>query len=915
MAPGVSQSFERSLGYTTLNFSSPRFLGKTCVGSLQFVGLPGAVNVSENAAAGSRVFTFTVTPASSVLQYGFPYIINSDPLTKAFRIDASSGVYTVVTTGNPTLDYETAPNSFNLQIYAKDTNGFTDLKILSIQLLDVNEPPIFLDNMQTQDVVIYINEGTAVGMVYQIQASDPESTKSTLRYSLAPASAPFSVSTTGSVSPTKVLNYETDPHSYTLNIGVSDPQGLFVNGTLIININNINDEFPYFTTTQTVYNIPEEQNPGTIVANVTAQDPDSVGFLGSLVYSIKTPNVYFTINPNTGVIQIARTIDREADPFRLNPSISLLIGVQDSPEPVHTNQTLLTFIIGDLNDNPPTCEQYAFSVSIPETEAVGALIFDARDAGKCKDIDVEAPNNLFNFTGLAGLGTNQRFNMVPAGSGTIMLNGDLNFEDPNNIAVGNEYTLTVRMQDIAFPYYTKFLYIYVKTLPVNEFPPVFNSTSYTFNVSELSPPSSKIGQVYATDKDYPFIGITYSIVQGGSTLGSSDIFWIDPSTGNIQLITFTDYETTPKYIFVVQAADPGLKISTASVTVNIIEANDEKPICVPNSYSLSVPVTQAVGTNIQNFKLLCTDRDSGPTSFRYFINSGNINNHFTFSPSAGTNVTRLTLGAQFDYTNGLDQVWDYKLLVYITDDNLLGAATRASTGLIQTGTVTLNIHVFIPGLTTVITTTTPSVTYVTRKENVFSPAAWYVPFVIALGCCLLLGLLGYLAYVLSRCIRCPPRTKADTEPLIENIEKKKNIKQDVIWEMTKLNTVFDGEATDPITGKVYEYNSKSGARRWKDTKQMIEPARVEPVVQKAPTPAGKTAEGKGRSGTPQKTEPGAAGTDQKPAQEMGPPKPHEGSTEAAGPETTKPSEMRASRSPLSLHRSPLPPRKITPQLP
>ncbi|EDM03282.1 rCG61458, partial [Rattus norvegicus] len=85
---------------------------------------------------------------------------------------------------------------------------------------------------------------------------------------------------------------------------------------------------------------------------------------------------------------------------------------------------------------------------------------------------------------------------------------------------------------------------------------------------------------------------------------------------------------------------------------------------------MSIPVDLKVGTNIQNFKLTCTDLDSSPRSFRYSIGSGNINNHFAFSPNAGSNITRLLLASRFDYSI-LDTVRDYKLLVYVTDDNLL----------------------------------------------------------------------------------------------------------------------------------------------------------------------------------------------------------------------------------------------------
>ncbi|KAE8616289.1 hypothetical protein XENTR_v10008767 [Xenopus tropicalis] len=729
-------------------------------GTVTFKGLPNLANVLENQPAGTTVFTFNVTSTSTV-NSGFPYIINTSPITKAFELGVILPTVNVVLTGNPVLDFETTPNSFNLQIYVEDSTGATDLQILTIQLINVNEPPVFLDNLANQAVVIYIQEGTAAGTIYQINAIDPEDASNTLKYSLTPTSAPFTVSSTGTVISTKVFNYETDPTSYSLVVQVTDPKGLSANGSLIVYITNINDETPYFIGTTSTYTIPEEQVPGTVVATVTAVDPDTDGFINTLLYSINTPTEYFTINQLTGVIQIAMLIDRDAVPLRLHPNITLEIKVQDSPSGGHSNTTLLTFIIEDLNDNPPTCVQYAYSIAVPETEPLNTLLINLSQ--DCNDIDVQPPNNLFNFTGIAGLGSNQRFQL--SSSGSIVLIGDLNFEDPNNLAVGNEYSLTVAVQDIASPYYTKYIYVYVKTIPVNEYPPVFNSSSYVFNVSELSPPGSKIGQVYATDADYPYIGITYSIVAGGSTLGATNIFWIDSNTGNLQLVNYADYETTPQYVFTVQATDPGSKTSTASVTVNILEANDDKPICLPNYYSLAVPVNQAVGTNIQNFKLTCTDRDSGPTSFRYFINSGNINNHFTFSPDAGSNITSLVLANPFDYASGGDTTWNYNLMVYITDDNLLSNAARA-TGLIQTGTVSLYISVYVPGLTTHTTTTTPQNVYVTQTLNVYAATAWYVPFVITLGSLLLLGLLGFLIYLLAKYCPCRGSPQPDTEMLI-----------------------------------------------------------------------------------------------------------------------------------------------------
>lgn len=56
--------------------------------------------------------------------------------------------------------------------------------------------------------------------------------------------------------------------------------------------------------------------------------------------------------------------------------------------------------------------------------------------------------------------------------------------------------------------------------------------------------------------------------------------------------------------------------------MNILEENDEKPICTPNSYFLALQVDLKVGTNIQNFKLTYTDLNCSPRSFHYSTGSG-----------------------------------------------------------------------------------------------------------------------------------------------------------------------------------------------------------------------------------------------------------------------------------------------------
>ncbi|NXR26197.1 CDHR3 protein, partial [Cinclus mexicanus] len=823
-------------------------------------GLPATSTVEENSAAGVSVYNFnvTVSPLASEGVAVLPTIVNSNPLTEAFDIESKGGLeFRVITTGNPVLDYETMPKSFDLQIFVEDTAGRTDLNILTIQVTDKNEHPVFRGNMAIQTVTIYVLEGTPPERIYQVDAADPENAN--LRYSLLPATVPFSIKESGAIFSTKEFDYEKDPHCYFLNITATDTDGLNSTKTVNINIININDESPYFTIKQRIYRIPEEQSPGTIVANITAKDPDDEGSPSRLFYSIQSSR-YFSINPDTGVLQVTGRIDRDALPLRLHPNISLIVRVEDGPSSGRASEMEITIIIDDVNDNPPECNPSAFREEANENMTPGTFLVDLRNY--CKDIDVDPSNNKFSFTGLSGFGSNN-FALESTVSGRLVMTGTIDLENPANPGV-EVYTLTVRVQDIAYPNYTSkypfyisfdsflcyIIYIYIRIKPVNEFFPVFRNLSYVFSVSEITKVGSSIGRVHATDKDWPPNVITYSIVSGAGTRDYTNIFWISPTKGDVRILARLDYETTQKHIFTVQASDQE-KSTTASVTVNVLEVNDEEPVCSPNFFSLQIPVNLAVGTNINGFRIECQDRDSDPRSFRYFIDEGNENNHFTFSPSAGSNTSRLILASRFDYESGLDTNWIYSLRVHITDDNLVSARVK-TTHLIKTGTVTLIIRV-IPNPTTA-TTTTPGFTVVTKKENLYSWSAWYVPFVITLGGLLLLGLLGYLGLLLLARLRtrCPAlKFLLLTMCIFLSVEKKKP-KKEVVVTMTKLNTIFDGEARDPVTGRIYEFNTRSGARRWKKSSELLQPVLAMQVMSSAPENSG---QGMDRAEAPSKKEP------------------------------------------------------------
>ncbi|XP_051022109.1 LOW QUALITY PROTEIN: cadherin-related family member 3 [Acomys russatus] len=784
--------------------------------AFHLIHLPATSNVAENAPPATLVHEFSVNLSVSLSPVitGFPMVINPRPFTEAFRVNRLSATnFEVVTTGKEQLDFETGPRTFDLQIYVKDDVGVTDLQVLTVQVTDVNEPPQFQGNL-AQGLNLYVVERSNPGFIYQVEAFDPEDTRrnTALRYFLISPSTNFRMSANGTLFSTTELDFEAGHKSFHLLVGVRDSGDLEASTALQVTIVNINDEIPCFTSPRRVYSIPEEVRPGTMVANITAVDPDDESFPGRLLYSITTISSFFVIDQLTGTIQVARRLDRDAGELRQNPIVSLEVLVRDRPSGGQENRIQITIIVEDINDNPATCRKFTFSIMLPERAANGTLLLDLSKF--CFDDDSEAPNNKFNFTTPSGVGSSHRFSQHPAGSGRIVLIGDLDYENPSNLASGNKYSVMIQVQDAAPPYYKNNIYISILTSPENEFPLLFDRPSYMFDVAETRPGRTRVGQVRATDADFPQRQVVYSISRGGASLQYPNIFWINPKTGELQLVTKADHETTPVYVLTVEATN-GEDWNAVTVTVNVIAENDEKPVCTPNFHFMVIPVDLKVGTNIQNFKLTCTDLDSSPGSFRYSIGSGNINSHFTFSPNAGSNVSRLLLASHFDYSS-LDEIRDYQLLVYITDDNLLSGRTKAEAH-VETGTVTLSVKV-IPHPTTIITTTPrPRITYHILRENIYSPSAWYVPFTVTLGSMVFVGLLGFLMVQLVKAIyrHCSSTTRKDKKPQTKKGDMKNVKRTVVVSESIQMDTLFDGEAVDPVTGEIYEFNSKTGARKWK----------------------------------------------------------------------------------------------------
>ncbi|EHB15593.1 Cadherin-like protein 28 [Heterocephalus glaber] len=276
----------------------------------------------------------------------------------------------------------------------------------------------------------------------------------------------------------------------------------------------------------------------------------------------------------------------------------------------------------------------------------------------------------------------------------------------------------------------------------------------------------KVGRVTATDEDHPPNCLTYKITNGD--IEAVQKFWIHPHSGMIELTTQPDYESVKQYNLTVEAVDCDRvhpRTAVATVTVDIEDENDEAPVCVPSLFKGVISNNVAAGTNVNGFKLSCHDRDSQDFEMRFEIAS---------------------------------ETWTNPLFA-------LKQFSQQRKGL----------------------------TIVYTAVNTYRSGAWYIPFTFTLLAVFCVGLVSWLCFLLWRygnimeC--CQVMAKSVSKPMPREMkyiaggrdQKEKAVtgsrskKFEVLTETIVYETVFDGEAIDPVSGNVYEYNSRTGARKWK----------------------------------------------------------------------------------------------------
>lgn len=575
--------------------------------------------------------------ASDSLSY---YILEGD-LKKVFKIDEKTGM--ISTSSN--IDREDKM-TYHLKIMAKSgvTFGFTTV---NISVLDVNDNyPIFIEDKDE----IHIPENMAVGQeVYFARATDRDSgSNRTVFYTLSynPDNM-FRISdTTGVIYLNKPISNE--PGSVvSIEVTATDNgiPALATKHVIAAIIDDVNDHTPVFDHTSYETSLLESTLVNTRFFAISASDAD-LEASGTISYTIAEGNTdgNFGVFPD-GFLYVKSPLDREDRDY-----YSLTILATDHGKPPRSSQVPVVIHVLDENDNSPQFTNTTFIFKIKENEPpdtfVGKLIATDQDIGRNAELTFSLPVAQNDFR-------------IDSRNGFIKT---LKSFDRESLALNlgqNYITLTVTVSDNGKTKLTDSVRVTIYVSDVNDNAPVFKRIPYKVEVSEGTAVGASIMRVYATDADEGLNGDIYYKLIGGDDLGH---FSLDEATGQLIIAKPLDRETADRYQLTVLAHDSGQSVrlsSTATITVDVLDENDNAPIFTNAELKVSVLETEPVNKKIIKFH--ATDADLGINrELQFSITSGNRKEAFFIDSYSG----ELFLHKQLDY----EDLTTYVLNVTATDN-------------------------------------------------------------------------------------------------------------------------------------------------------------------------------------------------------------------------------------------------------
>lgn len=528
---GNSSSKEITLPVTDLDDVPPVFTSLT------------TATVTENSGSNQVVYQATATDDLHSFSFSLGGTDASD-----FGIDGDTGE--VRLQHDP--DYE-AKASYEFEVIA--TNSASNSSKLSVTLVveNVDDTAPTITSSLTPST---IDENSGAGnVVYVITADDSADISEGVRFSVTGSDSSLVQvdEVSGAITLIGDPDYEAKS-GYSLTIVATDLANNQTTESLSLTIQNLDEQPPVITSSDTAGPIAENSDVGTPVYTIVADDSADVS--ASIAYGIAgTDADAFAVNSLTGAVSFRNSPD-----FELKSSYSILVTAVDGAG--NSSDKTVVITVSDVDDTAPVFTSGATASPIAENSGAGQVVYTAAttDAGTVK----------YSITGPdAGSFT------VDEDTGALTLDSDPDFEAKSS------YGLKIEAIDDTGN--KSRVDLFVPIINIDEIAPVFSSPATAAPVREETLANQVVYIAAVDDSADISAGVTFSIVPGAD----SAKFDIDAGTGRLRLTESPDYETQQTYTVTVRAEDGAGNQTDHTVLIPVADIDDTRP---------TIAITAAVST-------------------------------------------------------------------------------------------------------------------------------------------------------------------------------------------------------------------------------------------------------------------------------------------------------------------------------
>uniref|UniRef100_A0AAR5PBK0 Cadherin domain-containing protein n=1 Tax=Dendroctonus ponderosae TaxID=77166 RepID=A0AAR5PBK0_DENPD len=557
-----------------------------------------------------------------------------------------------------------------------------------ISVVECNRPPRFLIDGQTE-IVLRLKEGneTQIGtLLYKLRAYDADGDRLTFGVKPTADSDVIIIDSTSNNEANVYLNKLLDreeqdeyPLVLTLTDGHLGP-GNYVTQSLLILVEDVNDNIPVFRSHPSSLSIREDAPPG-VIAKLEATDADE-GPYGQVIYQ-PAPDVdksLFSVSTvgDKAIVKLIGSLDYERQTVH---QVKVLAVDRAKEGRVNTGTAVILVKVLDVEDRPPEFVRVVPISRIAENSPIGSTVLQVIAIDGDRDI-----NNRIQYS----LTTNniehaRDIFRIEKDTGKVVTAALL---DREALPLGSSsYILQITATEVGGrerppPYATTEVTVMISD--VNDETPMFKSNVYECEIAENAPKNTplmftgnSLPEVF--DYDQGINGTFQLYVKNGN-----EIFDLTPKRATneatfaikVKNSTILDFERVNVINFTIVAKEVvklNPKFSEVPVIVRILDRNDNYPEFTKSAYEVWVPENCDIGTTVAWVQAL--DDDSGvygTMGVRYTNIGGSIGNLLNIHPVSGIITVKTAGGPSWDR----EQVSRHFLTVEARDD--LGNGNRNS---------------------------------------------------------------------------------------------------------------------------------------------------------------------------------------------------------------------------------------------